>query len=67
MNNAYKKDWLNPKEVYKEFGLSVSTLAKWRMKNKNIPFTKIGSAVKYKRSDIEAFLNAHIVAVKEVA
>ena len=58
------KDWLNPKEVNKEFGLSVSTLAKWRMENKFLPFSKIGKYIKYKRADIEAFLNDNLVEVQ---
>lgn len=60
------KDWLNPKDVYIEYGFSVTTLAKWRMINKNLPFSKIGKYIKYKRSDIEAFLNSNIVKVDEV-
>jgi len=67
MSNNTKKEWLSPKETNAEYGLCTSTLAKWRMKNKNIPFSKIGKAIKYKRSDIEAFLNANVIAVDEVA
>jgi len=63
-----KKEWLNPKEVNNEFGLSVSTLAKWRMENKYLSFSKVGKYIKYKRADIEAFLNANIInTVNEVA
>ena len=62
-----QKEWINPNEVSKEFGFSVSTLAKWRMDNKYLPFSKIGKYIKYKRSDIEAFLNSNIVKSVEVA
>ena len=63
-----KKEWLNPREVSQEFGISVSTLAKWRMDNKYLLFSKVGKYIKYKRADIEAFLNANVVnAVNEVA
>lgn len=58
-----KKDWLNPKEVNSEYSISVSTLAKWRMENKKLPFSKIGKYIKYKRADIEAFLNSNMVEV----
>jgi hypothetical protein len=36
MNNTdlIKKDWLNPLDVEKEYSISKSTLAKWRMINK---------------------------------
>lgn len=59
-----KKEWINPKEVNQEFGLSISTLAKWRMDNLNLAYSKIGKYIKYKRADIEAFLNDNIVEVK---
>jgi len=57
------KEWLNPQEVNKSYGLSVSTLAKWRMDNKYLKFSKIGKYIKYKRADIETFLNSNIVEV----
>ena len=58
-----QREWLNPNEVHQEFGFSVSTLAKWRMKNIYLKFSKMGKYIKYKRSDIEAFLNSNIVEV----
>lgn len=61
------KEWLSPKEASKEFGLSISTLAKWRMDNKFLSFSKIGKYIKYRRSDIEAFLLDSMVSCDEVA
>ena len=58
-----KKEWLNPKEVNSDYGISVSTLAKWRMENKYLTFSKVGKYIKYKRADIEAFLNDNLVEV----
>ncbi|MBL1243501.1 MAG: helix-turn-helix domain-containing protein [Sulfurimonas sp.] len=55
------KEWLNPNEVHQEFGFSVSTLAKWRMKNLHLSYSKIGKYIKYKRSDIIEFLEAHTI------
>ena len=57
------KEWLNPQDVSKEFGFSISTLAKWRMDNLNLPFSKMGKYIKYQRSDIEAFLDSNKVEV----
>ena len=34
-----------------------------RMINKNLPYSKVGKYIKYKRSDIETFLNNNIVGV----
>jgi predicted site-specific integrase-resolvase len=59
-----KKDWLNPIEVNKEYGLSRSTLAKWRMDKIHLKFSKIGKYIKYKREDIEDFLNKNLVQVQ---
>ena len=58
-----KKEWLNPREVNKEFGFSTSTLAKWRMNNLNIPFSKMGKYIRYKRDDIIQFLEHSKVEV----
>lgn len=58
-----QKDWINPNEVNADYGFSVSTLAKWRMQNKFLPFSKIGKYIKYKRADIEAFLNSNVIVV----
>lgn len=57
-----KKEWLNPNEVNQEFGFSVSTLAKWRMKNLHLSYSKMGKYIKYKRSDIIEFIEAHKIA-----
>ena len=57
------KDWLTPREVNKEYQFSVSTIAKWRMDNKNLPFSKMGKYIRYKRSDIEAFIESNRVEV----
>ncbi|MEA2028304.1 MAG: helix-turn-helix domain-containing protein [Campylobacterota bacterium] len=57
------KDWLTPLEVHQQYGLSISTLAKWRMDRKYLPFSKVGKYIKYKRSDIEDFLESNMVGV----
>lgn len=57
------EEWINSREASKRFGFSTSTLAKWRMTKKNLPFAKCGNYVKYKVSDIEAFLESNVVEV----
>ena len=57
------KEWLTPKDVSKEFDFSVSTLAKWRMNNKHLKYSKMGKYIKYKRSDIEKFIESNLVEV----
>jgi predicted DNA-binding transcriptional regulator AlpA len=58
-NNKY----LNPRGVSKDYGFSTSTLAKWRMDNKNLPFSKMGKYIRYLRADIEAFIESNRVEV----
>ena len=57
------KEWLSPQEVNKEYLFSTSTLAKWRMNKINLPFSKTGKFIKYKRSDIETLLKSNKVEV----
>jgi predicted DNA-binding transcriptional regulator AlpA len=60
---ANTEEWLNSQGVSKRYGISTSTLAKWRMEKKNLKFSKVGKYVKYKVSDIEAWLEANSVEV----
>ena len=60
---SQKKEWLNPKEVNQEFGFSISTLAKWRMDNLNLTFSKMGKYIRYKRDDIINFIENNKVEV----
>lgn len=55
-----KKDWLNPKDLSQEFGISITKQNRYR-REKKISFSKIGNAVLYKREEIEAWLDNHKV------
>jgi len=56
-------DWITASTVYEDYGFSTSTLAKWRMDNKNLKFSKMGKYIRYKRSDIEEFIQSNMVDV----
>lgn len=48
---------LSPKQVSEYTGVPVATLAVWRCTGRvNIPYLKVGRAVRYRREDIEAYL-----------
>ena len=50
---------LTPKQVAQELGVSVQTLAVWRCESRyDLRYIKVGACVRYKRSDLERFLNA---------
>lgn len=55
MDNTVKKDWLSPVELEQEFGLKTSTQNKMRMAKK-IPYSKVGSFVRYSRVKINEWL-----------
>ncbi len=41
-----------------ELGMHPMTLARWRCDGEGPAFVKIGSAVRYRRSDVDAWLDA---------
>jgi predicted DNA-binding transcriptional regulator AlpA len=56
---------LSPHDVAQITGLSAETLAQWRSQRRGIPFVKISrNVVRYRQSDLDAFLNERIVAVE---
>lgn len=51
---------LSPAEVAKAIGLSEKTLANWRCSGTApLPFVRSGSRIRYRTSDVLAFLNAN--------
>jgi hypothetical protein len=58
------KRWLSPDDLYAEFGISKSTQAKYRMKNK-LPYTKFGGFVKYDRNKIDELFEKHHHDIQE--
>ena len=60
MNDNNQKRWLTPKELFREFLISLNNQAKMRM-DKRIPFSKIGKYVRYDRIEIDRWLENHAV------
>lgn len=52
------KRWLSPDEFEKEFGMSTSTQAKYRM-DKKLPYAKFGGFIKYDRLKINELFESH--------
>lgn len=48
----------NEHEVAKYIKLSVTSVRRWRWLRKGPKFVKIGAAVRYRRGDVEAWLNS---------
>lgn len=59
-------EWLTPKEASALTKLSLQTLANHRSLKIGIPYTKLSAGragrVRYRRSDVEGYLNARAVA-----
>jgi predicted DNA-binding transcriptional regulator AlpA len=59
MNNL---NVLNEREAAVVVGCSVALLRKWRLFREGPSYVKIGRLVRYRQSDLDAFLEAHLVA-----
>lgn len=53
---------LTPQEVARLLRVKVETLANWRCNDRypGLPYIKIGSRIRYRWADIEAFLEKHL-------
>ncbi len=59
MNNP---NVLNEREAATVVGCSVALLRKWRLFREGPCYVKVGRLVRYRQSDLDAFLDAHLVA-----
>lgn len=51
-----EKIFLSPRELACYFGVSLKTIYR-RMDNRDIPFYKIGRSVRFKKEDIEKYID----------
>ncbi|MAW80407.1 MAG: hypothetical protein CMI63_09220 [Parvularcula sp.] len=56
-----KKDRLNNEEAAQYLGLKAATLNKWRVYGEGPPFIKVGRLVRYRRTDLDAYLSRRLV------
>lgn len=56
---------LTADEVAAVTGLSVETLAQWRSQGREIPYLKIGRAVRYDVADVQSYLEGCRVSVSD--
>lgn len=60
-NDNQPADYLDEKAFCALLGISSITATKWRAKAKGPPFIKVGRLVRYRRSDVEAWLRANTI------
>jgi excisionase family DNA binding protein len=65
MPNVVLPGLLTPEEVAVVTGLSRETLAQWRSQKRGIPYLKIGRAVRYDPSEVQAYLERCRVSVSD--
>ena len=53
-------DYMTPKEAAEYLRSSPSTLAKRRITGNSPPFTRIGSAIRYRRVDLDIWMNGNV-------
>ena len=52
---------LNERQVQEVYGFTIAYLRRARRERRGPRFLKVGKLVRYRRSDIEAYLSAHAV------
>ncbi|MGI9102738.1 MAG: helix-turn-helix domain-containing protein [Terriglobales bacterium] len=56
---------LSAEQVAELTGLALDTLAQWRSQRRGIPYLKIGRAVRYDLTDVQAYLRGCRVSVSD--
>ena len=59
------EELLTSEQAAKILGVKSQSLAVWRLHGENLPFVKVGRLVRYRRCDIEKWLEAQTVPVGE--
>ncbi|WP_110651694.1 helix-turn-helix domain-containing protein [Salinicola peritrichatus] len=54
-------DLLTPEDAAQHLGVSAHTLATWRSTGRHaLPYVKVGARVRYRRTDLDAWLNSRM-------
>lgn len=59
--------YIDERQLCADLGISSVTATKWRAKVEGPPFIKVGRLVRYRRSDVEAWLSSRTVGRREVS
>ena len=61
-SESSRKELLSPEQVANILGLAEKTLRNWRCTNRyHLPFMKVGTIVRYRAKDVDAFIEAHMM------
>jgi predicted DNA-binding transcriptional regulator AlpA len=53
--------WLTEHDVARVLGLSVKTMSNWRNRDQGPPYVKLNRAVRYRRTDLDAWIESRTV------
>lgn len=59
------KRWLTPKDVANEYGISINTQAKYRMRSV-IPYSKINRIIRYDRLKLDEWFEKHAIKSERI-
>ena len=65
MNNERQPELLDGRQLWKMYGLSIPWQRRARREGRGPKYLKIGRIVRYRRRDVEAFLDGHEVNPKK--
>ncbi|WP_081579023.1 helix-turn-helix domain-containing protein [Leptospirillum ferriphilum] len=57
-------DLLPPKETAKLLGVQEQTLAAWRLYGRDLPYVRVGRLIRYRKSDVLAWIEKHLVCTE---
>ncbi len=58
------KEWLTPTDVKEIYGIGLSSQNQYRMAKK-IPYHKVSRFIRYRKSEIDKWLDDHLIEVKK--
>lgn len=61
---ANPNELIDPTTLSRELGVPEGTLSNWRYGGTGPIYIKVGNAVRYRRSDLDAWLDKHTVVTK---
>lgn len=56
-----EREWLRPRQAARYLGVSSSSLAKWRCSGSGPAFSRAGRAIRYRRTELDAYLESRTV------
>ena len=63
-NSKQHPHWLSERQVSEMLNVKTATLQNWRWKGVGLPYSRFMRSVRYKESDVIAYMDSHAVKVE---